>query len=67
MLLKKIKTAIFLVLSIGYLSCSGKPTIEFYEKSHDFGEIEHESAVTHAFTFKNSGDDTLNITKIKAG
>lgn len=39
--------------------------IEFVADSHDFGEIEEGSVVSHVFTFKNSGDAALEIKKVK--
>lgn len=41
------------------------PKIVFEETEHDFGEILQGSNVTHTFTFKNDGEGTLEIGKLK--
>lgn len=49
------------------IACNGKPKIKFEHKKFDFGEVEQGDNVKHIFTFKNIGDDTLLISKIRAG
>ena len=48
-------------------SCSGKPTIEFNEVHHNFGDAKQNTELKHVFIFKNIGSSTLVIEKIKAG
>lgn len=38
--------------------------IEFEEMSHDFGEITEGEVVSHAFKFKNTGTDPLDIISV---
>lgn len=40
-------------------------TIEFLEKSHDFGEMEEGTVVKHAFKFKNTGYMPVTIQDVK--
>ncbi len=40
-------------------------TIEFYEESHDFGEISEGEKVSHRFKFKNTGKYPLIIEDVK--
>lgn len=45
-----------------------QPKIEFNETTHDFGNIKEEGGkVTGRFTFKNVGDSTLLLTRVKPG
>ncbi|HIE44954.1 MAG TPA: DUF1573 domain-containing protein [Flavobacteriaceae bacterium] len=48
------------------LNRADAPVIEFYEKVHDFGEINEGDIVETTFKFKNTGKSELVITKIKA-
>ncbi|MBN2040772.1 MAG: DUF1573 domain-containing protein [Spirochaetes bacterium] len=48
-------------------SCNGKPKIQFDESSHNFGDVEQNTELIHIFTFKNTGDSTLVIKKVKPG
>jgi|GEM_PF-276066 len=44
-----------------------KPTgLTFKEESHNFGDIEKGKPATHEFTFKNTSDQTILITNVKA-
>ncbi len=43
------------------------PKIQFDEKQHDFGKHPQNAKLKHTFTFKNTGEDTLFIEKVKAG
>jgi len=43
------------------------PRLVFKELSHDFGKQTSGPDLTHSFTFKNEGDGTLIIEKVKAG
>ncbi len=44
-----------------------QPAITFKEKSHDFGSIEEKGGkVTYSFTFVNSGDQPLILTKVRS-
>ncbi len=42
------------------------PTMEFTEKTHDFGRITEGDVVTKVFTFKNTGDAPLIISDAKS-
>ena len=44
-----------------------KPEITFAEKNHDFGPVNIGEKVIHRFTFKNTGNASLVINKVKAG
>lgn len=41
-------------------------SIEFYEESHNFGEIKEGEKVKHTFRFKNSGSNPLKVENVKA-
>jgi hypothetical protein len=44
-----------------------QPIITFENLNHNFGDIKEEKGIVeHSFTFTNTGDDTLQITKVKA-
>jgi len=43
------------------------PKLVFAELSHDFGTQTSGPDLTHTFNFKNEGDGTLIIEKVKAG
>jgi len=43
------------------------PKITFDEITHDFGNIIQGKSVSHAFKFKNIGDEKLIIKDVKAG
>jgi len=43
------------------------PKLVFAELSHDFGNQTSGPDLTHTFNFKNEGDGTLIIEKVKAG
>lgn len=43
------------------------PKLVFKELSHDFGKQTSGPDLKHTFTFKNEGDGTLMIEKVKAG
>jgi hypothetical protein len=49
------------------ISCFGEPRIEFAEMTYNFGKVEQKSEVKHVFAFKNTGNSTLSIDKIKTG
>jgi hypothetical protein len=40
-------------------------TIEFYEESHNFGEIKANEKVRHTFRFKNTGENPLKVENVK--
>ena len=50
----------------GAMSAAGLQNgkIEFEEMSHDFGEITEGEVVSHAFKFKNTGTDPLDIISV---
>ena len=41
------------------------PSIQMYESSYDFGELQQGESVTHDFIFKNTGNSDLIITAAK--
>lgn len=43
----------------------GTPAIVFDESAHDFGDQPQNAALKHTFTFKNTGDATLKIEKVR--
>ncbi len=42
------------------------PSIAFEKTSHDFGKQPQNTALKHTFTFRNTGDATLIIEKVKS-
>ncbi|MDN4164375.1 DUF1573 domain-containing protein [Cytophagales bacterium LB-30] len=48
------------------LAAFSQAVIEFEELSHDFGEISEGTKATHEFTFKNTGNEPLVITSVRA-
>lgn len=43
------------------------PNIKFDELSFDFGKVSQNETLKHTFIFRNTGTETLNIGKVKAG
>ena len=43
------------------------PGIRFDEMSFDIGKVNQHETITHLFTFRNTGSNTLTIQKVKAG
>ncbi len=41
-------------------------TVEWYQAEHDFGEIKAGETVKHTYRFKNTGDQPLKLTRVKA-
>ena len=41
-------------------------TIDFFEESHNFGEIKEGEKVKHTFRFKNTGSNPLKVENVKA-
>ncbi|MCP4136934.1 MAG: DUF1573 domain-containing protein [bacterium] len=64
----KFKTSllIFIPLLLLLFSCSSSPTIKFESPKHDFGVVKQNQKLKHIFTFKNTGQKTLKIEKVKA-
>lgn len=68
----------FTILAFSFFSCneteskkennnteySGKPKIEFFNKSHDFGTLKEGEIVECTFKFKNTGTAPLKITYV---
>jgi hypothetical protein len=44
-----------------------KPKIVFDQKDFDFGEVEAGQKIEHVFTFRNKGEGTLTIHKVRSG
>lgn len=55
-----------IIIGILFLCC-GKPSIKFYETSHDFGILGQHMTVEHVFRFVNTGEAELLIKRIKSG
>ncbi len=56
-----------LFLSVATVSYAQQPAIRFETDDHDFGMVPEESGpISHAFTFVNTGDDSLRISQVKA-
>ena len=59
--------AIILILSFTFLLFS-QPVIKFETLEYDFGDIkEDEGPYEYDYVFQNIGDESLKITKVKAG
>jgi hypothetical protein len=43
-----------------------QPRIEFDEISYDWGEASEGDTIIHAFRFKNAGDATLKVDRVKS-
>lgn len=43
-----------------------KTTVEFANKEFNYGTVNSGEVVTHQFTFKNTGDQPLTLTRVKA-
>jgi hypothetical protein len=46
---------------------TGQPRIAFDQKNFDFGTVEAGEKVEHIYTFRNTGDGTLLIHKVRSG
>ena len=46
---------------------TAKPKIVFDQKDFDFGEVEAGQKIEHVFTFRNKGEGTLTIHKVRSG
>jgi hypothetical protein len=58
---------LMLFLLMPVLSCDARPVAVFEETVYNFGKISTESSVKHTFKFRNAGNGTLVIERIKAG
>jgi len=69
-MLKKVMVFILfpLVLEVGVTSkvLGGTPRIEFDNTVYNFGEAPQGDSVVHIFKFRNTGDDTLIISKVRS-
>jgi hypothetical protein len=54
-----------LLLSAGPILAAKGPKIKFREESKDFGKMKQGKILTHVFVFKNEGDETLVIKRVK--
>ena len=62
------KLVLALVMFAAVVSAYSQPQIEFDKKTHDFGKVREEGGkITARFTFKNTGDSDLILTKVKPG
>ena len=46
---------------------AGKPRIAFAQKDFDFGKVETGEKIEHIYEFRNTGDGTLLIHKVRSG
>lgn len=46
---------------------AGKPRITFTQKDYDFGKVETGETIEHVYEFRNTGDGTLVIHKVRSG
>ena len=46
---------------------AGKPRIAFDQKDFDFGKVETGEKIEHIYEFRNTGDGTLVIHKVRSG
>jgi hypothetical protein len=46
---------------------AGKPRITFAQKEFDFGKVETGEKIEHVYEFRNTGDGTLVIHKVRSG
>jgi hypothetical protein len=46
---------------------AGAPRITFDQKDFDFGEVETGVKIEHVYKFRNTGDGTLEIHKVRSG
>jgi len=63
MLMCRLKVLISILILIGVIRSS--PKITFEETTYDFGKVERGKKITHYFNFKNTGDEVLEIIKVK--
>jgi hypothetical protein len=54
-----------LLLSGSFIFADKGPKIKFKEESWDFGKMKQGKVLTHIFVFKNEGDETLKIERVK--
>ncbi|HDZ26388.1 MAG TPA: DUF1573 domain-containing protein, partial [Candidatus Aminicenantes bacterium] len=54
-----------LLLSAGPIFAGKGPKLKFREESKDFGKVKQGEVLTHVFVFKNEGDETLVIKRVK--
>lgn len=61
------KNLIILVFLAATIDLLGQGVIEFSKTTHDFGEVaEEDGAIKYQFKFKNTGDQPVKITDVKA-
>jgi hypothetical protein len=46
---------------------AGKPRIAFAQKDFDFGKVEKGEKIEHVYEFRNTGDGTLLVHKVRSG
>lgn len=46
---------------------AGKPRIAFAQKDFDFGKVETGEKIEHVYEFRNTGEGTLLIHKVRSG
>ena len=43
------------------------PSIEFVDKTHDFGKVSSDTTIYYTFIFTNTGTDSLHIKGVRPG
>ncbi len=46
---------------------SPQAIISFAQTLHDFGSVQEDTTLSYRFSFRNSGNDTLRIYRLKSG
>jgi len=65
--MKAAKLILTILTCLIVVSLAAAPEISFNSLTHDFGDIKEEDGkVTYDFSFTNTGDEPLKITKVKA-
>jgi len=60
------KSKVKMVRAEDYLKSLPKTTVEFKEKAFDFGTVMEGEIVEHDFTFTNTGNDPLILSKVRS-
>ena len=55
------------ITAVVFAACDSRSYIVFSSSSHDFGRVKAESTLSHTFSFRNTGNATLVIERIRSG
>ncbi|TAL37221.1 MAG: DUF1573 domain-containing protein [Spirochaetes bacterium] len=61
------RACLFACIAVFLNAACDAPRIQFAEQEFDFGTVAPKAALTHVFTFRNTGAGTLTITKVSPG